>query len=157
MALKKSSTVCFNLKQSWQSVARMYNTYATPEGETVNAAYVLLAIKPGGELPSTHIGPLLGMEASSLTRQLKALEDKGLIERNPSAADRRQVIVRLTERGREKREEARRVVRKFNEEVLSQLGAKRMEEFLATLAQIKELAESHLSESDTNHHSSTAA
>ncbi len=45
----------------------------------------------------------MGLEARSLTRLLKSMEEKGLIFREADKVDKRSVRIRLTEKGREKR------------------------------------------------------
>jgi len=53
----------------------------------------------------THAGALietLGMDKSLLSRQLRGLEELGLVEREPDAADKRSSILTLSEVGRER-------------------------------------------------------
>jgi DNA-binding MarR family transcriptional regulator/GNAT superfamily N-acetyltransferase len=54
------------------------------------------------EKPSAaEIGKELGLDAGYLSRILRGFEGRGLIEKEPSAADARQSLLRLTGRGRE--------------------------------------------------------
>lgn len=59
----------------------------------------------------------MGMEATSLSRILKTMESKGLIERKPNPEDGRGVIISLTEFGLEKRSYSREKVLTFNEAI----------------------------------------
>jgi DNA-binding MarR family transcriptional regulator len=43
----------------------------------------------------------VGLDASTVSRQIKQLEDKGIVERTPDPADGRASLVRLTETGRQ--------------------------------------------------------
>ena len=44
--------------------------------------FALLSIDPEKGTPSTSLGPKMGMEATSLSRTLKTMEEKGLIIEN---------------------------------------------------------------------------
>jgi len=83
----------------------------------------LLSIDTEEGVPSTSLGPRMGMEATSLSRTLKTMEDKGLIRREPNPEDGRGVLIKLTKEGLEKRTLSRSLVKKFNktiEESISQ-------------------------------------
>ncbi len=139
--MKTSKTVCFNLRSSWHQISRMYNSYATDHDITVSNAYVLLNLSRTKGTPSTQIAPLLGMEPSSLTRVLKNLEEKKLILKKADKNDLRQVNVFLTKKGEEKKEVARRTVKKFNDIVRKNLSEEEIESFLKTLNRISLIAE----------------
>jgi len=48
----------------------------------------------------TELAALLGLEISTVSRRVKALEDRGLVEREVSPTDRRAALLRLTPEGR---------------------------------------------------------
>ena len=48
----------------------------------------------------TELAALLGLEISTVSRRVKALEDRGLVERETSPTDRRATLLRLTPEGR---------------------------------------------------------
>lgn len=75
----------------------------------------LLSIDTEDGVPSTSLGPRMGMEATSLSRTLKSMEEKGLIKREPNPEDGRGVIIKLTKDGLEKRTFSKSLVKKFNE------------------------------------------
>ena len=77
----KDKTLDYILRATWQSVARMYNEEAAKYGASMAIGFALLSIDKEGGTPSTTLGPKMGMEATSLTRTLKSLEEKGLIIR----------------------------------------------------------------------------
>jgi DNA-binding MarR family transcriptional regulator len=49
----------------------------------------------------TELAALLGLEISTVSRRVKALEDRGLVVRDTDPADRRTAVLRLTPQGRE--------------------------------------------------------
>ncbi|MGH3244119.1 MAG: MarR family winged helix-turn-helix transcriptional regulator [Spirillospora sp.] len=58
-----------------------------------------LAGRRGGAAPS-QLAADLGMARNSITGRLDALERRGYVRRTPSAADRRRIVVELTDEGR---------------------------------------------------------
>ncbi len=67
--------------------------------------------------PSTKLGPMMGMEPTSLSRTLKSMEEEGLIRREESSKDRRNVLIFLTDEGLEKRRLIRSFLLSFNEQL----------------------------------------
>ena len=63
--------------------------------------------------PATKIAPAMGMEAHSLSRILKNLEAQGYIKRVQDLNDKRLVNVFLTDKGKEAKDVAKKVVKKF--------------------------------------------
>src|SRR6476469_7957839 len=108
--MKPEETVDYNIKVAWHAISRMYNTQAAQNDITTSIGYVLLNIDAEKGTPATKIAPLLGLEARSLTRMLKTLEEKGWIYRLGSATDKRYVNIYLTDQGKAKRELARKTV-----------------------------------------------
>ncbi|WP_296385316.1 MarR family transcriptional regulator, partial [Winogradskyella sp.] len=71
----------------------------------------------------------MGMEATSLSRTLKTMEEKGLIERKPNPEDGRGVLIFLTEFGREKREYSRDRVLTFNNTIRQNISQDKLNNF----------------------------
>jgi len=90
--------------------------------------FALLNIDPEGT-PSTALGPKMGMENTSLSRLLKTMEERQLIERKPDPADGRGVLIFLTPFGKEKRNISREVVLNFNEKVSRELSETQLKHF----------------------------
>ena len=49
----------------------------------------------------SDLAATIGLDASTVSRQIKHLEEKGVLERTPDPADGRASLVRLSDRGRE--------------------------------------------------------
>lgn len=97
----------------------MYNEEAGKAGSTMATGFALLSIDPEKGTPSTSLGPKMGMEATSLSRILKSMEEKGLIIRRKNPKDGRSVLLHLTPFGKEMREYSKVVVLRFDEAVKS--------------------------------------
>jgi DNA-binding MarR family transcriptional regulator len=135
----KDKTIDYILRATWQAVARMYNDEASNYGATMATGFTLLSIDKEGGTPSTTLGPKMGMEATSLTRTLKSMEEKGLIIRQKNPEDGRGVLIYLTEFGKEKRELSKNTVLKFNEAVKQNVSAEKLQHFMEVSETINEL------------------
>ena len=132
-------TIDYMLRATWQSVARMYNEEAKQFNSTMAVGFTLLSIDPRTGTPSTALGPKMGMEATSLSRILRSMEEKGLIERKPNPDDGRGVLIHLTAFGLEKRKDSKDVVLRFNEVVRSQLSEEQINCFFEVMETINRL------------------
>lgn len=135
----KDKTVDYILRATWQAVARMYNEEAAKYGGTMATGFALLSIDRDNGTPSTTLGPRMGMEATSLSRTLKSMEDKGLIIRRKNPNDGRGVLIYLTDFGKEKRELSRNSVLMFNDRIKESVTPEQMKNFVEVAETINEL------------------
>ncbi|WP_448607381.1 MarR family winged helix-turn-helix transcriptional regulator [Paenimyroides ceti] len=135
----KDKTIDYILKSTWQAVSRMYNEEASKYGATMALGYALLSIDKQKGTPSTALGPNMGMEPTSLTRTLRSMEEKGLIERKKNPKDGRGVNIYLTKLGKEKRELSKETVLKFNNSVLQHITEEQLKNFIEVSDIIQEL------------------
>ena len=126
----QDKTIDYILRYTWQTVARMYNEEATKYGATMATGFALLSINKEKGSSSTTLGPKMGMEATSLTRTLKSMEDRGLILRKKNPTDGRGVIIQLTKDGKEKRALSKDTVLKFNETVKQHISEEKLQHFV---------------------------
>jgi DNA-binding MarR family transcriptional regulator len=117
----------------------MYNDEAQNFGASMATGFALLSMDKDKGTPSTSLGPKMGMEATSLTRTLKSMEDKGLIIKKKNPDDGRGVLIYLTDFGREKRELSRNTVLKFNETVKKHVSEEKLKHFTEVTDIINEL------------------
>jgi DNA-binding MarR family transcriptional regulator len=137
--MKPEETVDYNVKVCWHAISRMYNAEAAKFDITTSIGFVLLNIDPQEGTPATKIAPLLGLEARSLTRILKSMEEKGLIYKKGDSLDKRSVRILLTEKGLEKRELSRQTVRHFNQKVREKVPAKELATFFKVICRINRM------------------
>lgn len=125
----KDRTIDYIFRTTWLAINKMYNEEAAQFQTTMATGFALLSIDPELGTPSTSLGPKMGMEATSLSRTLKTMEEKGLIERRPNPEDGRGVIIHLTEFGREKRAYAREKVLTFNDAIRNNITPEKLQHF----------------------------
>ena len=132
-------TIDYALRATWQAVTKMYNEEARKFNSTMAVGFTLLSIDPKTGTPSTALGPKMGMEATSLSRILKSMEEKGLIERRPNPNDGRGVLIHLTAFGLEKRKDSKDVVLRFNDVVKTHVPKEKLETFFEVTEVINKL------------------
>lgn len=139
--MKREETVDYNIKGLWHSISRMYNQYGAKYDITASTGFVLLNIDVEKGTPATKIAPQLGMESRSLTRMLKAMEEKGWVYREKDPSDGRSVRIFLSELGKEKRELSRRAVREFNAKVRTIVPEEKLKNFFTALQEINSIVD----------------
>lgn len=135
----KEKTIDYMLRTTWLAVQKMYNEEAAKFGSTMATGFTLLSIDPEKGTASTALGPKMGMEATSLSRILKTMEAKGLIERHPNPEDGRGVIICLTDFGREKRSNSKEKVLTFNEAIKKKIPEEKLNHFYEVAEVINEM------------------
>ena len=123
-------------------VTKMYNEEAGKKGSTMATGFALISIDPDEGTPSTSLGPKMGIEATSLSRTLKSMEEKGLILRKPNPLDGRGVLIHLTPFGVEMRDFSKRVVFGFDEAVNKAVDSEDLKAFKKVTNTILELINS---------------
>jgi DNA-binding MarR family transcriptional regulator len=141
--MQKEESIDHHLRATWQAVSKMYNEEAAKHDSTMAMAFVLLNIDYENGSPSTSLGPQMGMEATSLSRILKNMEDKGVIFREKNPDDGRGVLIKLTDFGKEKRAFAREVVLRFNEVVKTNVSQEHLKGFFEVTKVITDLISSN--------------
>lgn len=139
--MKREETVDYNIKASWHAIARMYNQQAIKYGGTMSIGFALLNIHTEEGTPATKIAPMMGLEARSLTRLLKSMEEKGLIYRETDKNDKRSVRILLTKEGKKNKEKARNTVLRFNEAVREEIDEEKLNAFFDVLKKINQIIE----------------
>jgi DNA-binding MarR family transcriptional regulator len=137
--MKPEETIDFQIKIAWQTIGRLYNTVASKYGTTWATGNVLLAIDIEKGTPATSLGPRIGLEATSMSRILKTLQERGLIIREPDTKDKRRVLVKLTPEGILRRNEARQAVIAFNTSLSKALGKRKFLQVLRGLDTLNEV------------------
>jgi DNA-binding MarR family transcriptional regulator len=93
--------ICFTLYATSMAVNRMYKPMLDAMGITYPQYLVLNVL---GEQDGQTVGAIAGqldLESSTVTPPIKRLEQAGLVSRQRGQADERQVLVFLTDTGRE--------------------------------------------------------
>ena len=132
-------TIEQEIRYTWLLISKMYNEEAEKFGGSMTVGFALLSLNPKEPIPSTSLGPKMGMESTSLSRTLKFMEEESLIQRLPNPDDGRGILIKLTKRGIDYRNYAKDQVMKFNKTILGDLGEEAINNFFHVINQINKL------------------
>jgi MarR family transcriptional regulator, transcriptional regulator for hemolysin len=107
-------------------------------GGSIPSWQVLLALELRGRRTQHELAQAIGIEGPTLTRQLDALEQAGLVLRNRDPLDRRAIRVEPTDRGRALFEELMKAARAFDERLRGELSEDEIAQLRRLLAEVKE-------------------
>lgn len=137
--IKHQETIDYFLKVVWQTVANRYNQLVAEFGITQSIGYLLINIDTKEGTTVSQAARLLGLKSTSLSRMLRQLEESGLIYRESNAGDKRSVKIYLTELGKEKRHQARGLVKQFNNYLNDHISETDKENLVRILKKINKL------------------
>lgn len=135
----KDKTIDYLLRSTWMHVYKMYSEQASKKDSTMATGFALISLDPEKGIPSTTLGPKMGIEATSVSRTLKSMEKRGLIERKANPEDGRSVLISLTPYGQEMREYSKTVVRAFDDAVKKNITESDLETFIKVADSIIDL------------------
>ena len=115
--MEQEETIDYNIRKTWYNITKMYNRTANEYMGSMALGMIILHVDIFEGTPSTQLGPSMGMEATSLSRSLKRLEEVGAIVRKKDPNDGRKSLIHLTPQGLNWREIAKKTVIVFNSNI----------------------------------------
>ncbi|MEU6146006.1 MarR family transcriptional regulator [Streptomyces sp. NPDC047081] len=107
-----------------------------------SAAYgLLIRLDECGRQRATELAAYIGVGKATMSRQLRALEDLGLVAREPDPADGRAWLVHLTEEGRERVSKVREARRGRYVSQLAHWDRREVSELARLLGQLNRVME----------------
>ena len=104
--LKLGNQLCFPVYAASRLITREYQPFLDKLGITYPQYLVLMILWEEDGMPVNDIAKKLILNTNTITPLLKRMEQQGIIKRKRSRQDERKVIVQLTAKGLELREEA---------------------------------------------------
>ena len=142
-------TFDYQIKSTWHLLSKMYNLLAMKHDISQIIGYVLINIEKEGTQVA-KLASLLGVEPTSLSRLLKSMEQKALIERRTCKDDRRVMRVFLTPEGVKKRKKASEIILRFNDKLAQHLSMPEKDNFLKIFKHVKELIQEEIDKIQNN-------
>jgi len=124
--------VCFNLRKASRLMSQVYDQALKPTGLKVTQFSLMVAVAGNNGITIGKLARPLVMDRTTLSRNAKLLEKKGLIEIG-EGEDRREQILNLTEKGAGLLLEAIPVWEQVQKQVTEKMGEKRLDELLGDL------------------------
>ena len=126
---------CFNLRRAARLVTQRFERAFKDTGVTASQFSVLMAAYNEEGLLLTRMAKLLGMDRTSLTRNLNVMERRELIE-VVKGEDKRERRIKVTEEGRTLLEQSLPLWQKAQEEFIDSMGAEKWKTVLEGLHEI---------------------
>ncbi|WP_128895550.1 MarR family winged helix-turn-helix transcriptional regulator [Longirhabdus pacifica] len=100
-AIKLENQLCFAVYACSREMTRLYRPILSKYNLTYPQYLVLIVLWEKGECTVKDLGEDLYLDSGTLTPLLKRMQEAGLVVRTRSQLDERQVIIGLTEQGKE--------------------------------------------------------
>jgi DNA-binding MarR family transcriptional regulator len=131
---------CSAIRRTARKVSLFYDQALQPCGLTVTQYAVLVNVGRSGPVGRTALAGMLGMDRTTLTRNLKPLEEAGLIVPAESG-DHRQRLLRASAEGIRKVRKGYALWKKAQESFVGEMGADVVEHLRGTLKAAEAAAE----------------
>jgi DNA-binding MarR family transcriptional regulator len=123
---------CSQLRRTSRAVSTLYDDFLSASGLTVTQYSLLVTIARANPISRTSLAARLGMERTTLTRNLRPLEREGLIAEKPGS-DRRERVLQLTPNGRKRLDRSFPLWEKAQKAFFAAFGPDRFEELRSLL------------------------
>lgn len=105
-SLRLENQLCFPLYACSKEIIKKYKPFLDPLGLTYTQYITLMALWEESNVTVKALGDRLYLDSGTLTPLLKKMEAQGLVVRERSPLDERNVYINLTEKGRALQDEA---------------------------------------------------
>lgn len=130
--LMLAACTCLNLRKASRVITQIYDEALKPSGLRSTQLPALVMLVSNGPMTVRRLADCLVMDRTSLTRLLRPLSARGLIETAPGE-DRRTRELSISPSGREIVAEAFPMWARVQDEVLERLGRSRWRELIENL------------------------
>lgn len=104
--LKLKNQICFPLYACSREIIKKYTPFLDALDLTYTQYITMMVLWEKGTVTSKELGSTLCLDSGTLTPLLKKMESKGLLTRKRSAEDERVLIVSITDKGEQLKEQA---------------------------------------------------
>ena len=128
-----ASCISFNLRRATRSVTQLFDDFMRPSGLLSTQFTLLVGIVTHGSATINRLADSLGMDRTTMSRNLRPLEKMGLID-ILAGKDRRTRVVIATDQGRETLHIAYPLWKQAQSQMIEVLGSDRSDRLLSDLA-----------------------
>jgi DNA-binding MarR family transcriptional regulator len=132
--------LCNALRQATRAVSRLYDEELRGAGLRTTQYSLLRRLRAAGEVRQRDLGGLTSLDETTLTRNLRPLIDAGWVAIRPGE-DRREKLVRLSDAGAAKLQDARPAWERAQERLRSRLPKETWSSLLDLLPELTRLAD----------------
>lgn len=135
---REFSCFCITLDRAATSLTDFYNQSLAELGITVKQYSLLSKLHSLGSCSTSELAEAVGLDRSTLVRNLKVLMQRGWIEDSASRTSRAHAYT-LTQEGLEVREKAKACWERLQEQVVEKVGSEKMAVFFEVLGELQSL------------------
>jgi DNA-binding MarR family transcriptional regulator len=134
-------TTCMGLhiRRASRILTQVYDAALRPTGLELNQLTLLVAIHLFEAVSITQLAQTLFADQTTVTRNVKLMEKRGLVTVNPGE-DRRIKLVSLTTEGQTVLEQALPLWEQVQAELIQQFGEQKWQTLLSLLSEVKKLS-----------------
>ena len=130
--------MCFNIRKSTRLITTYYDRIIGAAGIKTTQLSLLMTLLLREKANISQLANMLGMDRTTLSRNVRLLEQKGLISVS-TGEDKREQCVDITDKGREVLDIAIPLWEKAQAEVKGQFGEEWVQGFLGNLRHLNKL------------------
>ena len=130
---------CFNVRKTARVITQLYDEVLRPTGMRITQFALLMAAAGLGPVTVTRLAKLGAMDRTTLTRNLRPLEERELIHIE-SGEDRRERQVTLTPRGQHALATAFPLWQEAQAKIVKGFGQERLQRLYAELADLRAIS-----------------
>jgi DNA-binding MarR family transcriptional regulator len=127
--------VCFNLRRATRMVTQLFDGVLRPSGLRITQFTLMVAVSLRGSAPIQELAEILGMDRTTLTRNLKGPEEAGMVS-SSAGTDRRSRLISLTPKGEQVLDETLPLWRQAQQRAVESLGEERLGNLMPVLHHI---------------------
>lgn len=129
----------FNIRRASRAITQYFDNYFRPYGIRVTQGNILGILNFKGESSITELAEFLFMDRTTLTRNIKPLQKKGLLAVN-SGSDKRTKILTITDKGSELIQKVFPHWKEANQHFINGMGNKNWTELNDRLSEVLKLS-----------------
>ncbi len=129
---------CFNVRKSARVLTQHYDTAMQSVDLRATQFTILGVLSAYSGITVTDLADILMMDRTTLTRNLRPLENKGLVKTR-AGDDRRTRLIELSKKGKNKLEKAIPLWKQAQKDVTDYMGQNRFTDFLTELNYVEKI------------------
>lgn len=130
--------MCFNIRKSTRLLTAHYDRIISASGLKTTQLSLLMTVLLRDKANLSQLANMLGMDRTTLSRNVRLLEQKGLIIVSPGE-DKREQCIDITDKGRDTINLAIPLWEKAQAEVIERFGEEWVQELLSNLRHLNKL------------------
>jgi DNA-binding MarR family transcriptional regulator len=127
---------CKGLRRAARDITQRYERALAPSGVKATQFPILVALGEGDAIPLTPLADALALDRTTLTRNLRILEGRGLVTIGAAAHDGRMRVVSITGEGLRVLAQALELWRAEQDEIVAAFGEERLRALFGDLSEL---------------------